>query len=91
MHWQRVGDRTQQWLNLRYIVRLLVRLGANEEALTLHHYLLSEDRPSPIDSASARQLLGDHADARAAMAIARGRAMTVSQAVGFAKSSLSAI
>ena len=91
MHWQRVGDRTQQWLNLRYIVRLLVRLGANEEAVTLHHYLLSEDRPSPIDSASARQLLGDHADARAAMAIARGRAMTVSQAVGFAKSSLSAI
>ena len=27
-HWDRVGDWTQQWLNLRYVVRLLVRLGA---------------------------------------------------------------
>ncbi len=26
-HWDRVGDWTQQWLNLRYVVRLLVRLG----------------------------------------------------------------
>ncbi|MGZ4481604.1 MAG: hypothetical protein ACXVY5_05315, partial [Gaiellales bacterium] len=23
-HWDRVGDWTQQWLNLRYVVRLLV-------------------------------------------------------------------
>ena len=40
-HWDRVGDRTQQWLNLRYIVRLLVRVGAIEDALTLHHCLLA--------------------------------------------------
>lgn len=25
-HWERVGDWTQQWLNLRYVVRLLGRL-----------------------------------------------------------------
>ena len=36
-HWDRVGDWTQQWLNLRYVVRLLVRLGADDEATMLHH------------------------------------------------------
>lgn len=87
-HWQRVGDRTQQWLNLRYIVRLLIRLGANEEAVTLHHYLRSQDKPSPIDSARARQLLGEHGDARVDRAIAWGTAMSLTQAVNFAKSSL---
>ena len=40
-HWDRVGDRTQQWLNLRYVVRLLVRLGADEDAVALHHCLLA--------------------------------------------------
>ena len=31
-HWDHVGDWTQQWLNLRYVVRLLTRLGAEHEA-----------------------------------------------------------
>ena len=36
-HWDRVGDWTQQWLNLRYIARLLARLGA-----------ASTPRPAPL-------------------------------------------
>ncbi len=87
-YWQRVGDRTQQWLNLRYIVRLLHRVGATEAAVTLHHYLLAEDKPSPLDSARARQLLGGPGDSRLDIAITQGQAMTLTQAVSFAKSRL---
>jgi predicted ATPase/class 3 adenylate cyclase len=47
-HWDRVGDWSQQWLNLRYVTRLLVRLGADEDALALHHALLQAGKPSPL-------------------------------------------
>jgi predicted ATPase/DNA-binding SARP family transcriptional activator len=50
-HWDRVGDWTQQWLNLRYVARLLVRLGADHEAVVLHHCLVAAGRPSPLDPA----------------------------------------
>ncbi len=46
--WDRLGDWTQQWLNLRYIVRLLARVGAHEEARDLHRYLVAAGRPSPL-------------------------------------------
>lgn len=87
-HWERVGDRTQQWLSLRYVIRLLRRLDANEEAVVLHHCLLAQEKASPIEPGDARHLLGEHGDARLAGAIARGRAMSLTQAVAFAKSSL---
>ena len=48
-HWDRVGDDTQQWLNLRYVVRLLTRLGADQEALVLHRSLAAAGKPSPLD------------------------------------------
>lgn len=48
-HWDRVGDRTQQWLNLRYVVRLLVRVGAQEQARDLHRCLVAAGKPSPLD------------------------------------------
>ena len=47
-HWDRVGDWSQQWLNLRYITRLLARLGADEDALALHHALVQAGKPSPL-------------------------------------------
>jgi predicted ATPase/class 3 adenylate cyclase len=47
-HWDRVGDWSQQWLNLRYVTRLLVRLGADEDALALHHALVQAGKPSPL-------------------------------------------
>ena len=50
-HWDRVGDWTQQWLNLRYVVRLLTRLGAEHEATMLHHSLLAAGKPSPLKTA----------------------------------------
>lgn len=48
-HWDRVGDWTQQWLNLRYVVRLLSRVGATTEAAELHRYLVAAGKPSPLD------------------------------------------
>jgi hypothetical protein len=48
-HWDRVGDWSQQWLNLRYVTRFLDRVGAVEEARTLHRALLRAGRASPLD------------------------------------------
>jgi predicted ATPase len=47
-HWDRVGDWSQQWVNLRYITRLLGRLGADDEAFALHHCLLAAGKQSPL-------------------------------------------
>jgi len=33
--WERIGDRTQQWQNLRYVARLLRRLDASDAAAQL--------------------------------------------------------
>ena len=48
-HWDRVGDSTQQWLNLRYVARLLKRVGAGADAATLHGFLVAAGKPSPLD------------------------------------------
>jgi predicted ATPase/DNA-binding SARP family transcriptional activator len=87
-HWDRVGDWTQQWLNLRYVVRLLVRLGCDEEALTLHHCLLVRGKPSPLDAARAGQLLDGAAGPRSAAADAAGRRLSEVDAVVLARSAL---
>ena len=52
-HWDRVGDWTQQWLNLRYITRLLARLGADDDALALHRCLVAAGKPSPSSLAES--------------------------------------
>ncbi|WP_245691988.1 BTAD domain-containing putative transcriptional regulator [Geodermatophilus telluris] len=47
-HWERVGDATQQWLNLRYVARLLQRVDAAEDAAALHACLVAAGKPSPL-------------------------------------------
>ncbi|MEO6880432.1 MAG: BTAD domain-containing putative transcriptional regulator [Mycobacteriaceae bacterium] len=86
-HWQRVGDLTQQWLNLRYVTRLLVRLGAREEALVLHHAITAAGKPSPLDATRAHQLLA-FGSSRLVVTAAHGRALRVTDAVAYAKESL---
>lgn len=61
-HWERVGDWTQQWLNLRYVVRLLCRVGPTDPAVRLHHCLLAAGKPSPLEDARVSAAL----DARTA-------------------------
>jgi predicted ATPase/DNA-binding SARP family transcriptional activator len=85
-HWQRVGDLTQQWLNLRYVTRFLVRLGAREEALVLHHCITAAGKSSPLDATSADQLLASGSPS--VVAAAHGRALRVTDAVAYARDSL---
>ena len=47
-HWDQVGDVTQQWLNLRYVARLLQRVDARSDAATLHAFLVAAGKPSPL-------------------------------------------
>lgn len=49
-HWDRVGDWSQQWLNLRYVTRLFARLGADDEALALHRALVGAGKASPLSA-----------------------------------------
>lgn len=57
-HWDRVGDWSQQWLNLRYVTRFLLRAGAQDDAMALHCALIRAGRPSLL-SAAALASIGD--------------------------------
>jgi predicted ATPase/DNA-binding SARP family transcriptional activator len=84
-HWERVGDWSQQWIALRYVVRLLARVGAAEAAVTLHAALGAAGRPSPLDAARHARVLGDE---RYAAAVAAGSALTGSTVVAYAREAL---
>jgi predicted ATPase/DNA-binding SARP family transcriptional activator len=76
-HWDRVGDWSQQWLNLRYVTRFLARVGADDEARALHHALAAEGKGSPLtDDQIAR--LGAH----------DGKSPTGPEAIALARSAL---
>ena len=55
-HWDRVGDWSQQWLNLRYVARFLVRVGAEDDAVALHYALVGAGRLSPLGPAQLAAL-----------------------------------
>ena len=57
-HWDRVGDWSQQWLNLRYVTRFLNRVGAEDDAVALHRALLRAGKQSAL-SATQTATLGD--------------------------------
>ncbi len=76
-HWDRVGDWSQQWLNLRYVTRFLARVGADGEALALHRALVAEGKGSPLTD---DQTTGIGAD--------QGRSLSGPEAVALARSAL---
>ena len=53
-HWDRVGDWAEQWVTLRYITRLLVRLGADDDALFLQCAVVKAGKPPPLSAAKLR-------------------------------------
>jgi hypothetical protein len=55
-HWDRVGDWSQQWLNLRYVARFLIRVGAEDDAVALHYALVGAGRLSPLGPAQLAKL-----------------------------------
>jgi predicted ATPase/DNA-binding SARP family transcriptional activator len=87
-HWDRVGDWSQQWLNLRYVVRLLLRLGRDEDAVVLHQVLRAVGKPSPLDGARATCLMDGAGGDRYAAAVRRGAALNPAEAVTYARSAL---
>ena len=87
-HWDRVGDRTQQWLNLRYVVRLLVRLGADEDAVVLHSCLVAEDKPSPLVAVRLAGLLDGPGGELLENATQRGSGLSLADAVSVARTVL---
>ena len=76
--WERLGDWSQQWLSLLYVTRLLIRLGAAAEAVTLHYALVAAAKPAPFDAdrlaALAESLGAERFDAAARSGIGHGRA-----------------
>jgi hypothetical protein len=77
-HWERVGDWSQQWLNLRYVTRFLVRVGAADDAAALHHALIAAGRPSPLAPGDVASGTEEETDALSgAGAVARARASLV--------------
>ena len=89
--WDRFGDQTQHWLNLRYVVRLLLRLDDVEGAAVLHHALRAASRPSPVDERGVRRMTSRLTQERFAAATASGRALDGAAAVAYARSRLEAI
>ena len=57
-HWEKVGDRTQQWQNLRYVARLLRRLDAAGDAATLTDVLVAAGEQRSIASRQLRPAPG---------------------------------
>jgi predicted ATPase/DNA-binding SARP family transcriptional activator len=87
-HWGRVGDWTQQWLNLRYVVRLLARLGADADAVALHHCLVAAGKPTPLDAARLARLAADLGPQRCAAASRAGAGLSGAEAVRVARAAL---
>jgi hypothetical protein len=56
-HWDRVGDWAEQWVCLRYVTRLLIRLGADDDALFLHCAVLTAGKPPPLRPAPMEALV----------------------------------
>lgn len=47
-HWDRVGDWTELWISLRYVTRLLLRFGAEDDVAFLHWAQLKAGKGSPL-------------------------------------------
>lgn len=47
-HWDRVGDWTELWISLRYVTKLLFRLGARDDVAFLHWAQLKAGKVSPL-------------------------------------------
>jgi predicted ATPase/DNA-binding SARP family transcriptional activator len=87
-HWERVGDWSQQWIVLRYVVRLLARVDAAGDAVTLHAALGAAGRSSPLDAARLAHLADDLGDERYATAVAYGSKLSGSAVVAHARDAL---
>lgn len=94
-YWSQAGNWTQQWITLRNVIDLLVRLGAHEPAGVLYGALTASGTAAPPFGADADRLaahgaaLGTILGAdRFAAALARGRALGDTEVVPFTRAAL---
>jgi hypothetical protein len=69
-------------------VRLLVRLGANADAVALHHCLVAAGKPSAVDAARLARLAADLGPQRFAAATRAGAGLSGAEAVRLARAAL---
>jgi hypothetical protein len=69
-------------------VRLLVRLGADDDAVALHHALVAAGKPSPLDPGGLAALTDAMGGERFADAVRRGSALSGAGAVALARTIL---
>jgi hypothetical protein len=70
------------------VVRLLVRLGADADAVTLHHCLVAAGKPSPLQARRLARLAGGLGPQRFAEAAAVGSGLSGADAVRLARAGL---
>lgn len=66
--WDRVGDWSNQWPSLQYVAKLLVRLGADDDARALHRVLADAGKASPMILAQLAAVTPDPDDVLTAAA-----------------------
>ncbi|MGQ0577272.1 MAG: AfsR/SARP family transcriptional regulator [Pseudonocardia sp.] len=87
--WDRLGDRNQVWRCLHLVTPLLVRLGADEDAVVLHHAVVAAGREAPLDAVRLAAVAEDLGRERFDAAARRGCALDETAAVTLARSGLS--
>jgi predicted ATPase len=88
--WERLGDWSQQWLSLTYTLRLLERLGADEDAVVLQHALVGAGLPAPTDGAGPAALVDRLGPQRYAAAAATGSSIDGAAVVAHVRAGLRA-
>lgn len=85
-HWDRFGDMTQQWLALRHVARLLIRLGGYDDAAFLYWAFVNAGKSPPF-TADQIDLLADSLG-RARLDALRAPPISGAEVVARARSSL---
>jgi predicted ATPase/DNA-binding SARP family transcriptional activator len=94
-YWSQAGNWTQQWITLRNVVDLLVRLDAAEPATVIYGALTASSTATPPYGADAQRLTAHAATLRARLgaaefsaALARGKDLDEAEIVAFTRGAL---
>ncbi|MFD1534871.1 hypothetical protein [Pseudonocardia aurantiaca] len=94
-HWSQAGNWTQQWITIRHVIDLLVRLGAHEQPAVLYG-ALTESTTATAAYGSDAARLRSHADTlrtqlgaqRYSVAVERGAASADDEIIHLARAEL---
>ncbi len=94
-HWSQAGNWTQQWITLRHVIDLLIRLDGHEQAAVIYGALTSSGTATPAYGADAARLAAHAAVLRRELgadgfsaASSRGAELGDDGAVPFARAAL---